>query len=50
MLAPAARSVLRRSADPVAAAASGAVATRNPWPLRPGLDALLLGGAAFAFC
>jgi putative ABC transport system permease protein len=49
MLAPAARSVLRRSADPVGAAASGAVATRNPWPLRLGLDALLLGGAALAF-
>ena len=50
MLAPAARSVQRRSADPVGAAASGAVPTRNPWPLRLGLDALLLGGAAFAFC
>ncbi len=45
-LAPAAYGVLRRGAASVRDAAAGPATTRNPWPLRIGLDAVLLAGAA----
>ena len=45
-LAPAAYGVLRRGATSVRDAAAGPATTGNPWPLRIGLDAVLLAGAA----
>jgi putative ABC transport system permease protein len=49
LLAPAAWSMLQRTGDSVNAAASGAIGTRSPWPLRLELDALLLAGATVIF-
>ncbi len=48
-LAPAALRALRPGTGSVRDAAAGAVATRNPWPLRLGLDVVLLAGAALTF-
>ncbi len=49
-LAPVARSVLRRGAGTVRTdAVTADLATRNPWPLRVGLDLVLLASAAAVF-
>ncbi len=45
-LGPAARAVARPRAEAVSPAATMALSTRSPWPLRLGLDFLLLGGSA----
>jgi len=48
-LAPAAAAVLRTGRSTVRDSATGTATTRNPWPLRLGLDAVLLAGAAVPF-
>lgn len=48
-LAPAAAMVLRAGSTSVRDSANGATPTRSPWPLRLGLDAVLLAGAAVTF-
>jgi putative ABC transport system permease protein len=48
-LGPAAWAVFRGPAGNVREAAAGTVSMRNPWPLRLGLDVLLLVGAAVTF-
>ncbi len=49
-LGPVLRSVLRRGTGTVRTdVATAAVATRNPWPLRLGLDVILLAAAAGVF-
>jgi putative ABC transport system permease protein len=48
-LGPALRAAIRPYADPISPAAAGVLPTRLPWPLRLGLDAVLLAGAAVVF-
>jgi putative ABC transport system permease protein len=48
-LVPAARSLLRRRPGGVRTDVSSSVANQNPWPLRFGLDFLLLGTAGIVF-
>ncbi len=48
-LGPAVIAALRPGADGISAAAARVQATRMPWPLRLGLDVILLAGAAFVF-
>ena len=43
------RTILRPRESGVAAEASRSLQTASPWPLRVGLDVVLLAGAAFAF-
>ena len=49
LLVPAARTTLRGAGGSVRAEAAGTLSTRSPWPLRLGLDAVLLAGAAVTF-
>jgi putative ABC transport system permease protein len=48
-LGPAVRATLRPGADGISTAAARVQPTGLPWPLRLGLDAILLGGAAVVF-
>ncbi len=48
-LGPAARATLRPRADGISTAAARAQPTGLPWPLRLGLDIILLGAAALVF-
>ncbi|MEP6696414.1 MAG: FtsX-like permease family protein [Pseudonocardiales bacterium] len=48
-LAPALRAAVRPYADPITAAAAGLPSNRSPWPLRLGLDFVLLAGAWIVF-
>lgn len=48
-LGPAARTVRRRGAEQIVSGAARALPTSHPWPLRFGLDYLLLAAAALTF-